>query len=521
MLQAWRSSSGTARVATTTADSTTTTTTSPSPVASGSEPPAPPPRSISAPEPQQPRRDVSYFSRPTLAPPVHSYCGYESPSELEDGYITPDPTHHRPGAPSEPFWATSSASRRQKGGGNNSPMKASMDDILTKGRNLSKGKVSLRDRITCYQWTWFTMTMATGGVANVLHSIPYKSQWLTGVGLFFFFLNLVLFTVNCICITLRFVWSRGSFLHSLNDQTESLFVSSIIVSAGTIFITICQYGIPNTGPWLLKAMEIIFWIYVGLSFSISAFLYLLLWSTTVFPIHTMTPVWVFPAYPLLLTAPYGANLIAAAVKSGHLTRAGQSTINPISIALASVAVQGTGFLISFMICAAFLYRLMTQKLPRDYQRPGVFISIGPGAFTAAGLVQLANSAPDFFPTEFLGTQGAVAISILRMLAYMAGIWLWGLSCWFFLVSVGSLWKYLRPERKSKLQFQMTWFSFVFPNTALVTATEQLGKAFESDGLKILGCVLTGCIIVVWIVVFWRMLECIWRRELLWPKEAED
>ncbi|KAK3490728.1 voltage-dependent anion channel-domain-containing protein [Neurospora hispaniola] len=450
---------------------TTTTTTSPSPVVSGSEPPAPPPRSISAPEPQQPRRDVSYFSRPTLAPPVHSYCGYESPSELEDGYITPDPTHHRPGATSEPFWATSSASRRQKGGGNNSPMKASMDDILTKGRNLSKRKVSLRDRITCYQWTWFTMTMATGGVANVLHS--------------------------------------------------RLTLLIKIVSAGTIFITICQYGIPNTGPWLLKAMEIIFWIYVGLSFSISAFLYLLLWSTTVFPIHTMTPVWVFPAYPLLLTAPYGANLIAAAVKSGHLTRAGQSTINPISIALASVAVQGTGFLISFMICAAFLYRLMTQKLPRDYQRPGVFISIGPGAFTAAGLVQLANSAPDFFPTEFLGTQGAVAISILRMLAYMAGIWLWGLSCWFFLVSVGSLWKYLRPERKSKLQFQMTWFSFVFPNTALVTATEQLGKAFESDGLKILGCVLTGCIIVVWIVVFWRMLECIWRRELLWPKEAED
>ena len=65
----------------------------------------------------------------------------------------------------------------------------------------------------------------------------------------------------------------------------------------------------------------------------------------------------------------------------------------------------------------------------------------------------------------MGTTNAV--SILRLLAYIAGLWLWGLSIWFFLVSVGSLWKYLRPDNNAKIPFQMTWFSFVFPNTALV------------------------------------------------------
>ncbi len=111
----------------------------------------------------------------------------------------------------------------------------------------------------------------------------------------------------------------------------------------------------------------------------------------VFPIHTMTPIWVFPAYPLLLTAPLGANLLSAAATTGRLRLAGQDgsgngdAIDAVPIALAAVTAQGTGFLISFMVCAAFLYRLMTQKLPRDHQRPGVFISIGPGGFTCAGL----------------------------------------------------------------------------------------------------------------------------------------
>lgn len=30
--------------------------------------------------------------------------------------------------------------------------------------------VSIKDRIACFRWTWFTSTMATGGIANVIAS---------------------------------------------------------------------------------------------------------------------------------------------------------------------------------------------------------------------------------------------------------------------------------------------------------------------------------------------------------------
>lgn len=117
----------------------------------------------------------------------------------------------------------------------------------------------------------------------------------------------------------------------------------------------------------------------------------------------MTPTWVFPAYPLMLTAPFASNLISAASDTGHI-----DVLYAPAIAFSAVSTQGTGCLISLMISAAFIYRLMTQKLPRDFQRPGVvsfmdyalfffffnpavilivekFISIGPYAFTAGSI----------------------------------------------------------------------------------------------------------------------------------------
>lgn len=51
-------------------------------------------------------------------------------------------------------------------------------------------------------------------------------------------------------------------------------------------INICEYGIPNADFWLLRTMEIMFWVYVALSTFASAGLYLILWSTLlVTPFH--------------------------------------------------------------------------------------------------------------------------------------------------------------------------------------------------------------------------------------------
>lgn len=78
-------------------------------------------------------------------------------------------------------------------------------------------------------------------------------------------------------------------------------------------------------------------------------------------------------------------------------------------------------------------------------------------------------AKDILPDNFLGADdehSKIVPLIINVTTAMIGLWLWGLSMWFFFVSVGSLFKYLKPDHR--LPFLMTWWSFVFPNTALVS-----------------------------------------------------
>lgn len=50
-----------------------------------------------------------------------------------------------------------------------------------------------------------------------------------------------------------------------------------------ILINICEYWVPHCGAWLLRTLQVCFWLYVGLSAVASAGLYLILWSTLYVP----------------------------------------------------------------------------------------------------------------------------------------------------------------------------------------------------------------------------------------------
>lgn len=46
-----------------------------------------------------------------------------------------------------------------------------------------------------------------------------------------------------------------------------------------IMINVCEYGVPYTGLWLQRVVQLLYWIYIATSFTSSAAMYLTLWST--------------------------------------------------------------------------------------------------------------------------------------------------------------------------------------------------------------------------------------------------
>lgn len=304
------------------------------------------------------------------------------------------------------------------------------------------------------------------------------------------------------------------FKLSFQHPTESLFIPAVAVSFGTILINIVEYGSDKVGIWLNRAILVLFWFDSALAIILSITIYFILWSTqSMYTIARMTPIWIFPAYPLLIIGPHAA---ALAPKLRHPHEA-------IQVIVGGFTIQGIGFLVSVTVYAAFVYRLMTQKLPAEPLRPGMFVSVGPSAFTASGVIGMASSFQTILSQwphpHYMGVDPTLAASILTLVANWACLWLWGLAFWFFFISL--LANAVCFRRPGRLPFAMAWFSFIFPQTALTKATFRVAEAFDIYAMQILGCVMTVILIIGWFLVVGRMIHAVVKKQVLWPETGED
>lgn len=200
------------------------------------------------------------------------------------------------------------------------------------------------------------------------------------------------------------------------------------------------YGHPGKGTNLASALKVVFWIYVAISYFIGITMYVLIFTGQNIMASNMTPSWMLPIFPVILTGVVAGNI--------------SPSLEPqqaFPILVCGLTFQGLGFLVSLLVSAIYLFRLFQAGLPEPNARPGMFLAVGPPSFTGVGLLKMASAIPEdygYFQSH------PRSISIIQTVAVFMGIFLWAYAFWFFTFALISCLTTIK-----KMAFHLTWYAF--------------------------------------------------------------
>jgi C4-dicarboxylate transporter/malic acid transport protein len=374
--------------------------------------------------------------------------------------------------------------------------------ILEEEKGQKQGPIDFRQRLRHFTWAWYTLTMSTGGLALLIASQPNTFEGLKEIGLAVYLFNILLMALVCSLMAARFIF-HGGLLASLTHDREGLFFPTFWLSIATIITGLERYFGDNPEPSFSKALQVLFWLYCACTFAVATLQYSYLFTSVTYRLQTMMPSWILPAFPVMLSGTI-ASVIAER----------QPDHSSIPIVTAGVTFQGLGFCISFMMYSHYIGRLMESGLPNREHRPGMFICVGPPAFTALALVGMAQGLPDTF-SVMDSMDNAADGRMVEILALAAGAFLWALSLWFFCVAL------IAVVRSPPTAFHLSWWAMVFPNTGFTLATITLGKAFGSKAIGGVGSAMSICVICMWIFVFVNHIRAVYRQDIMYPGKDED
>lgn len=183
------------------------------------------------------------------------------------------------------------------------------------------------------------------------------------------------------------------------------------------------------------------------------------------------------------------------------------------IIVAGVTFQGLGWMVSFLVSAIYIHRLIEFGLPAPNLRPGMFIAVGPPSFTGLALIGLSNNLPTGY-RYFVAHP--MAAEILQNMALFSAIFLWALGFWFFCISVVSVLAGCR-----RMTFHLVWWALVFPNVGFTINTINIGRRFDSEGVLWVGSAMTILLVATWLFVLVMHAKAVWRREIMMPGKDED
>ncbi|KIS66982.1 uncharacterized protein UMAG_05764 [Mycosarcoma maydis] len=355
-------------------------------------------------------------------------------------------------------------------------------------------------RLEHMTFAWFTSCMSLGGIANLLMARIFDSDIAFGIGAVLFAVNvcylIALFSLQIV----RYTMTPASLLYTLSHPIECCFVPTALLACATAIIGLSNVAGNNSGKAWEVVLRVLFWIYFVASIIVSLVCYTFLFSRAEQSLHHMNPAWVLPIFPAMLCGTIASSVVPM-----------QSPSAALAIAVCGLTCQGLGFIVSIMMYAVLLLRLMTHSYPPSRARPGLFMNVGPPAFTIICLLGLSSEMQRILPALSSSVSlPANSYEILSVTALAASVLLWSLSAWFYLFTVASLIDVMLSKKKrGEMEFILAWWACVFPVSGFVLATQELGEAFNSTAIN----VVAQCMLV-WLVIVFVMVAVMHARAVI-------
>ncbi|KAL2130749.1 hypothetical protein VTI74DRAFT_5987 [Chaetomium olivicolor] len=372
----------------------------------------------------------------------------------------------------------------------------------------SRPKLGIRERLQHFTWAWYTLTMSTGGLSLLIRAQPHQFRGLRQIGLAVYVINIVLFVLVTATLAARFVLFPGTFRKSVTHPREGFFFPTFFLSIATLITSTQRYWVPadaelarTTAKGLLWAIQIAFWIYVSLTTSVAVGQYSYIFSAHSFGLQTMMPTWILPIFPIMLSG-----TIASVICETQPAAAG------VRIVVAGLTCQGLGIAVAFMMYAHMVGRLMQSGLPNREHRTGLFMCVGPPAFTALAFIGMARGLPEDFDHDM---DGLIDAAFIETMGLVGAGFLWALSFWWFGIAL------LAVAQSPPRYFHLGWWAAVFPNTGFTLATISLGMSFKNEPILWFATAMSVLLVLTYLFVLFHHVRAVIVQDIMYPGRDED
>ncbi|MEA9587171.1 TDT family transporter [Xanthomonas sp. WHRI 10064A] len=352
-----------------------------------------------------------------------------------------------------------------------------------------------REVIRQFTPSWFAVTMGTGIFALALGQLPWPVPGLAAIGARLWMCNVALFVVFALLYAARWVLFFDEARRIFGHASASMFLGTIPMGLATIINGLLLYGLPRWGSAVLPLAEALWWADVAMAVACGVGVPYLMFTRQQHRIEQMTAVWLLPVVAAEVAAASGGLL------APHLADAGSR----FAVLIASYALWAYSVPVAMSILVILLLRMALHQLPPASMAASSWLSLGPIATGALGMLVMGADAPAIFAAHGLAELGQIAAGI----GVIGGVLFWGLGAWWLLLSVLITARYFRAE----VPFNLGWWGFTFPLGVYAVATLKLGALVQLMFFNLLGVALVAVLGVVWAVVAARTLAGAYRGNL--------